>query len=834
MTALPWTLGPMALLRQAGYPFDLLAELRDEGLCDLARAALRGEEALRATAGTFKAEPVEPEQRNAHGAALSRVGQLVPIRPSTVEAARDAGHDRRADAYEAWNGEVDRADAQWAEFRTAYAKSLGTGRDQTLDLFRNDASLRDALLLSNDDGFPVIVDTLFAPDRSPSATGRLGDLLIRYLQRVTSKNETHAHFGPYTPVRREGDGAIDFGTAGTASRVTLLSHWAAQAIADVCAAEGLAGRVRRFPFALLTGRRLTVYRYTDEDGHPLRYGYRVAAELDLDDDEAEVFQALRAPMERGALAAALTGPDGDRGARADRAVARLLEAGAVVEGIEVPVGCPDTWGWLRDVLKPHRQRLSATTAASLDQLDALLGQFTSAVYEERPRLLAELKEVFTALTGHQANRGRGHHYADRSPVFEECRSVLTDAGFGSLVATVVERDLGLAYDLVLAGPRLRFSMERRILHEWMTERFGVGTNTAYPEVFAAFIAERTEIANRCRAVAEAVEELHRDVRALVEASGEGSASVVELDPVALDALLSRRPRTIPALCNPDVLFHSAGAESMAEGRFVAVLGECHATRELLTHSSWAHLLQREYPALAEETAALYRGLLQPHEVLADLAGVHRNKTFAQVDLPGLVLEARGHMERAQGEVVTPHELVIETTDSRLRLRDGAGRELRLTAPPAGDLTVMVDPLMAFSFPRHFSGGPVPLRGRHLPRLMCGRVVLQRECWSVPVEEFGLLSDDTRLFAACDRLRRELGMPERCYVKVAAEQKPVYVDWTAPLLVRQLCRLVRKSTEPVVVSEMLPADDGLWLRVGGRLHTSELRFSAFTTGTGSDW
>lgn len=43
-----------------------------------------------------------------------------------------------------------------------------------------------------------------------------------------------------------------------------------------------------------------------------------------------------------------------------------------------------------------------------------------------------------------------------------------------------------------------------------------------------------------------------------------------------------------------------------------------------------------------------------------------------------------------------------------------------------------------------------------------------------------------------RLSSELGLPRHALVKVPGEPKPIYVDWLAPLLVRQLCRLAARN------------------------------------------
>ena len=55
-----------------------------------------------------------------------------------------------------------------------------------------------------------------------------------------------------------------------------------------------------------------------------------------------------------------------------------------------------------------------------------------------------------------------------------------------------------------------------------------------------------------------------------------------------------------------------------------------------------------------------------------------------------------------------------------------------------------------------------------------------------------------------------------------EVKPVYVDWSAPVLVEMLARLSRQAAW-LSLSEMLPGPDELWLRdAAGASYVCELR------------
>ena len=87
-------------------------------------------------------------------------------------------------------------------------------------------------------------------------------------------------------------------------------------------------------------------------------------------------------------------------------------------------------------------------------------------------------------------------------------------------------------------------------------------------------------------------------------------------------------------------------------------------------------------------------------------------------------------------------------------------------------------------------------------------------------------DAAELFAA-DRLRESHGLPRRVFAKLPSEPKPIYVDFSSPLLVRQLFRMARTSSGTAVFSEMLPGPDELWLTINDRRYTSEVRCAVFS-------
>jgi hypothetical protein len=129
------------------------------------------------------------------------------------------------------------------------------------------------------------------------------------------------------------------------------------------------------------------------------------------------------------------------------------------------------------------------------------------------------------------------------------------------------------------------------------------------------------------------------------------------------------------------------------------------------------------------------------------------------------------------------------------------------------------------------------RAPHMPRLRCGRVIVQRRSWTVSLEELGAgdytgVSRD--LILAVERLRAAKGWPRHIYIRPSEQAlrrsgaegrdkdtKPVFIDLESYLFLEIFHRWLTKAGE-LEVTEMLPDPDHLlWQEKDGR-RTFELR------------
>jgi hypothetical protein len=177
------------------------------------------------------------------------------------------------------------------------------------------------------------------------------------------------------------------------------------------------------------------------------------------------------------------------------------------------------------------------------------------------------------------------------------------------------------------------------------------------------------------------------------------------------------------------------------------------------------------------------------------------------ELPGVSIELSGMSAKPRADVVAIADVVVPASGDAVEV-DGRRRWLY-----PGDLASTLH--RAVSRPAVV---PVPIDlGAHTPRVTIDGVVYQRARWRVRLP--GRVGEKFDQWLAVHRIRRELDLPRYVFVKHPAEPKPLYVDFADPVSVLDLARLPEAE---VLVSEMLPAPDQLWWRVGGETQCAEFR------------
>jgi len=832
-----WTALPHFFLRQAGFAFDtldLLAAPEVARLADEIGAVGHAVDQRRAVLlRVLRSDGTGP---------AARVHRLVAgYRPVSARRAGGlAGAVRQVFDDAGWNDALARVAARRLEFLDAYRDYQRAYATNLRDRFLADPALLDALLLSNEDNFEEIAAWLrrFDPDRAAGKDRRRLDLLVMYMQRFCAKNDTNAHFGPISvgDVRPDAP-SLTHELDGALRRYTFASRWAVDALAAAAHADGaLECRPRTVPSVLIEGDPRA-----EASAYQIRYRFaphwdaELVGPLPLGPEEADLLRLCdgsrtTAEVTRTWLYA------GERDAAA--ALAELAVRGLVVAGPDLPVGTPYPLDeFAKDLTSGSR---GAHWHAVVTEFRERIADFGTAPPGHRPAAFGRLNELFQGTTGVEPSRGHGEHYADRSVLYEECVLGTESLVVGGELLLTVEQELGLYLDLLLLPARARLYRQRGILYSWFTEAFAAfgADDVALLEYLRRYEADRPCLAHRFDAVEAEDLALHSEIEALLldRPPGEhGAEVVVEADRIR--RFLAGRQPPVPAVCNPDVMIVAASAEAIRAGDFRIVVGDCHAVREAISHTSVSCLVAQARPDLARTVRQAYGRLLAGDELLVDLVREHDEKTAAQLCVADLDLELYGRSTQERARVLSCRDLVVRRDGGRLRLYAPLiGRYLVLTAAPIGGQSARNDPLAIFSFPRHFTGTAFgSSRTRHLPRVRMGRVVLNRETWQVSADELVRYcppgpplrdGDDPNGVLRLSLYRRAHGLPRHVFAAVPGEVKPVYVDFEAPVLVRQLWRLLRRRSGIVKFSEMLPGPGALWLDRCGRRTCSELRMALF--------
>lgn len=273
----------------------------------------------------------------------------------------------------------------------------------------------------------------------------------------------------------------------------------------------------------------------------------------------------------------------------------------------------------------------------------------------------------------------------------------------------------------------------------------------------------------------------------------------------------------------DLQLAAESVEAVGRGEYEWLLAELHPPVALLHHAGYWSCPDK--PALHSALAKTVDGTPNFHFgfFAADFTA---HTTVHMFDaLPKLTSFVAPQRANPQWRTIAPSETEVfadeETGDVGLRTVRGGeylGSFARAWVIPLG------------FHPFQFALAP------HTPRLRCGRVIVQRESWTVTREELsGDFSGVSReLVVAIEKLRMQKGWPSNIYIRPTEQAlrragaegrdkdtKPVHIDLESYLSLEIFYRWLTKAGE-LEVTEMFPAPGQLlWSEPDGR-RTFELR------------
>lgn len=728
-----WQLGRVLILRHAGMPFDWVEELGAAPALNAAsEEVIRSErDLLDIVADSADAECVRDAIDRADPSRLS-------AKPS----------DAWRVAFNVWATAVD-----------AYKDAFATG-DRQADAalrhrMRNDV-VRHAVWLSNPDVYHNMLRPYLDHGGPLNARWRrVRRQMYTYLQRFCAKNETVSFFGPqaYGTVI---DGPTMLDTSVRRRRRVFVSAWAVRALVRTLSKD----------------RELFGYLPIATTGRPAG---NVAPDV----------VKLLVGVANGGTVREVQRRCGLIGVAFSRAIADALHDGLIDFALgggpydEEPLprliaqlgALPDTPP--RNVWRERLARLESlrTSFESTEQL------------ENRITLLAELEQLFSAITGAPARRGAGANYADRAIIFEECASPF---------ALRIGSDTARSWENALAG-----ALEICAAHGDATQR------AAAAQVHAVLGDVRMSLQDYALRLADAYSSEQgssfESDHAPVYDGAEWQARVSALADAAV-ALPEERYAVI------DLCLRASGPDEVDSAALVLARTHHH-----LLVRSWLATMHPDPDSFAADAATWVRQ--QPHLVGLDFG--RRNKGYYRFPGPEIALRSPSWTDRDREDLMWPEAQTVEVTSDSVRLWNG-DQELRAYVPLSD--FVKYAPYSALAHPQVLH--PSFVSDDDVPEVKVDGVVLQRSRWHVDPEQLTQSTPEAR-YLALRRVAARTGL-RFVFCRTDQERKPYLIDLASPLAGDLLAHVARHAST-ITAEAMVPGPDGLWLRdEEGRRYTCELR------------
>ncbi|MFZ1221156.1 MAG: hypothetical protein WAO00_17825, partial [Chthoniobacterales bacterium] len=643
------------------------------------------------------------------------------------------------------------------------------------------------------------------PPRNKQARAHERHLLL-YLQRVCAKNDSLSAFGPegWGTVSREATSLRLSPHPGIAARETFLERWTAHGVAATLNADSevrseLSPRLN--PNGRLAGEQF-VFTDTNEI-------------ISLDQKEAEAVGRCdgRSPAHSLGIS--------------PETLEQLALRKIIRWEVEVPALEPHPFDvLLADVLAWRDLPARTRWLEKLQPIAALPGKFASAENTAaRVEIIGEADNRLREL-GAAPKAGSRFLYSAGNPIGEEC---FRECGFsiGENLIGEVTRDAEPWIDLwrdsyafvasrVAAG--LRGLLEKAPLR-----------NGALP--LPAFLrhCEQLRMPLTGPAMVGLAHVAFHEVKTAFNERFRDRPNTEEWQLTADDCHFVRQNFQYPKFDeytypSADMQISAKSVEAVARGEYEWVLAELHPPVALLHHGFYWSCPDKEKldRALASATGG------QPTFHFGFFAIDFTSTTTVRVldALPGLTSFVAAQRGDPRWRIIPPAEIEVffdeASGDVGLRMR---GSREYLGSLARGWW-------MALGFHPFLFG-----RAPHMPRLRCGKVVVQRQSWTVALDELPV-GDYTgvsrNLVVAVERLRAAKGWPRYVYIRPSEQAlrrsgaegrdkdtKPVFIDLESYPFLEIFHGWLTKSGE-LEITEMLPDPEHLlWQEKDGR-RTFELR------------
>jgi Lantibiotic dehydratase, N terminus len=437
--------------------------------------------------------------------------------------------------------------------------------------------------------------------------------------------------------------------------------------------------------------------------------------------------------------------------------------------------------------------------------------------------LTSMDELFERITGAASERHTGRTYGARTLVYHDSSRDI---------------DIVLGADLVAATrPLTLLSRAAR----WYCWRLGEEARDTLRDVFRRAVAKHGQLVDlptiwfaSLRALYLSIEASMRQIdqeftkkwAAIIPVAADTREVCYQYDDLLLlvdEAFAAPGPGWTEAryFC-PDVMVSATDLNALHNGDFTLVLGEVHMAGNTMRSNTFV----TQHPDRARLFSCVDEDFPEPRLLL--VLPKESPPGLTARDHPGLIRDRDLLVECIQHTVAADRPGLVLSRDVEVVETEGTV----MARLPGGEmfdiLELFAEMLMSMVINRFrlFADRP------HMPRVKIDQVVVCRESWRFkPADlDFAAEKDMAARFVRTREWAAALGIPRYVFVKSSAEQKPIYVDFTSPVYVNILAKMVRRTDtderrpdKTITVVEMLPAHDDLWLTDHeGNRYTSELR------------
>ena len=704
----------------------------------------------------------------------------------------------------------------------AWRKRIDTARRQLWQRAQT-PWFRHALWMSNPgvDGQVDSWEASFLGDKRNSKARQRERTLLNYLTRFCGKNDTTSFFGSISLGRWDLIQPFDEPRPVSDVRGAFLEHWAAQSLLDQLQAEFEAvgawhDAPRRAPLVVVRGQQ--VQRHALKPG-----GSWFTIEATRDGGVAvDLVTRADGTRPRDVLAAQVGAALRVDVNMVQNTIDDLMEAGMLVPCSRLHEGCSDVSTFTTDVLMRQpsgdvRDRWLARTRWLAQQF----ADFPKGTPAQRKAIFSQLEARVGRWTDGPTRRHAGLMYASRTILHERGDRTGQVTGLPADWAPAIRDAVTPWLDFCLlpvVAQRLKF-------RAWYQATFDE-SRRPWGEVVSAFdkagVRFHLHAPPRARQILAALKTFKTTVRSQVDdhLQAHGADTPFVLDPTLFDATLAPFVDDIAAsgraYAQPDIM-----VANRPDGTVVPVFAEAHQM-PLIEPSLFPASPERH--AVWRAQAEAFAALCAP-DMPATVCRHRQNFTAWTVDPQQVALELTSLSQVPPERRASLLDLEIEPTEGGFRFSVATFDGTRRFVVPLTAGTRMQ--MAAAAFPIDFDelgewlGGGDWRPFWQLPRIRWGPLVVHRRRWRVTSADWA--GKKCLPSEAVVRLRQlcGAGLTRLTFTKAPGERKPTLIDWADPCGVELGVWLANRH-ERLILIEMLPGPEDLWLRGPEGMHTSELR------------